>query len=432
MTDQNPRKTHANGDRYPVRIGEKNYSPEFQLKKEFAKSWKSVLSSNHKKEYAVCMCPGSGNKRLKICRKENPEMFYLSKYPDTGEEHSVSCQFYAPVPEKSGLQGYAIGVVEHLSDGGKRIRMQLGLRQNSDEQPSEAPDDRPARSGGVKQSSMRLLGLLHFLWDEAALNRWYPKMAGKRDAGRVGYWVLSQAREIRTSRMVLSDVFLTHAKKGWREEQRNRTVSALAKEKRLRLVAVDDLARYDESKYPFPLSRVPFSGPAGMPFAYIPKPLWELTEKRFGKELSAWKAGRRVVAIAQIEVADCGKNDGRICDVGLMVVSDEWIPVESSYEALVEGTLRDQERAFFKPLRYDADEDCVFPDFWLLDVGQDYPMEVYGMSTPAYLARKAVKKNHYDEKYGANGWWYWDAASQPTAEHIPSFPRQGSHDLRCT
>jgi len=332
--------------------------------------------------------------------------------------------FYAPAPDKSGLQGYEIGVVEHLSDGDKRVRLQLGLRQTSSESSdNHSAYDMPSRAG-VSRDSMSLLGLLHLLWTEAGLNRWHPAMQGKRSISRIGYWVLEQAKQIRVSRMVLSDVMLLHAKSGQHEAQRNQTVSTNAKAKGLRLIAVDALAKFDADKYQMPLARLPMSGPAGMPFSYISKALWERTEKRFARELNVWKSGAgRVIAIAQIEVKDSGKNAGRVCDLALMAVSGEWIPLDSSYEAAVEEALREQGRSFFKPLRYDAGEDCVFPDFWLLDVGQDFPMEVFGMNTAEYLARKAEKTAYYNSKYGHVGWWSWDVAQ---SSNFNGFPERGS------
>jgi hypothetical protein len=107
-----------------------------------------------------------------------------------------------------------------------------------------------------------------------------------------------------------------------------------------------------------------------------------------------------------------------------MVVSNEWIPVDSSYEATIEKKLRDEARQFMKPLRFDSADEVVFPDFWLTDVGtsREFPMEVYGRTDPKYLARKQVKSDHYTNEYGSSGWWWWDASADPQGQNIPAFP----------
>ena len=79
-----------------------------------------------------------------------------------------------------------------------------------------------------------------------------------------------------------------------------------------------------------------------------------------------------------------------------------------------------------KPLRFDAAEDVVFPDFILLDMGADTPMEVFGRNDEAYEARKAIKMAYYQEVFGIDGWWWWNAAADPDGEHIPAFPVAGT------
>ncbi len=57
----------------------------------------------------------------------------------------------------------------------------MALASSDSESTSIVPIDNRNKSGGVSQNSMSLLGLLQFLWDDSGLNRWYPKMAGKRN-----------------------------------------------------------------------------------------------------------------------------------------------------------------------------------------------------------------------------------------------------------
>ena len=75
---------------------------------------------------------------------------------------------------------------------------------------------------------------------------------------------------------------------------------------------------------------------------------------------------------------------------------------------------------------YDGEAD-VFPDFLLKDVpGREIvPLEVFGMNTPDYLERKAVKLEHYREEYGEGNWWNWDANKADALSNIPAFPVKG-------
>nr|WP_233341424.1 DUF1173 family protein [Escherichia coli]UGK56728.1 hypothetical protein [Escherichia coli] len=48
-----------------------------------------------------------------------------------------------------------------------------------------------------------------------------------------------------------------------------------------------------------------------------------------------------------------------------MLVSDNWIPLDSSYEAIVSRKLDAEHRHYVKPMRYDASASDVFPDFFI-------------------------------------------------------------------
>ena len=99
-----------------------------------------------------------------------------------------------------------------------------------------------------------------------------------------------------------------------------------------------------------------------------------------------------------------------------MAVSNELIPVDSSHELELCTALVSQNRKFRKPLRYDHTKDLVLPDFVLTDTGQnEYPMEVFGMNTEEYTARRQEKQAYYDEHFEGQ-WWSW----LPMEENLPN------------
>ena len=130
-----------------------------------------------------------------------------------------------------------------------------------------------------------------------------------------------------------------------------------------------------------------------------------------------------VTTFTTVEKKTIPSTRSEVIDVALMVVSPRYIPLDSGYEAIIEAKLWAEKRAFIKPLRYDGEED-VFPDFLLTDVsGRDFvPLEVFGMNTPDYEARKAIKQAHYAKEYGDKRWWSWDATMNNAELSIPDFP----------
>ncbi|HEV2681328.1 MAG TPA: DUF1173 family protein, partial [Rhodanobacter sp.] len=189
-----------------------------------------------------------------------------------------------------------------------------------------------------------------------------------------------------------------------------------------RLVVIASLSRFDETRADQSVDRLPIAGPFGMPTLNLNAAAWGRVMRSFADELHAWRRHERVIAIAHVGLRSGQVKEADVLDVGLMRVSPRWIPLDSSYEGTIEEKLCQASRKFEKPLRFDADEAEVFPDFWLFDAGKDYPLEVFGMATNDYLARRDHKTAWYNAKYGVAGWWHWDAASDPGAQRIPPFP----------
>lgn len=401
-----------------VNSTQEKYKKEHQTEVRFQSLWKGVLQRAHGTR-VTCLCPGKGSRQLAVKHLAGADSYHLARFANTGPEHANDCRFHAHAPNRSGLQGYADKVVEEADDNTLRIRLAHGLRVKDAAPADGAGEAAEPRNPGVKKPSMRLLGLLQLLWLEAGLANWYPAMEGQRTPDRVAFWVSKAAKRIRASRMTVDDVLLVSADKDSARAKQNAAVFKNAQERSRRLIAVAPLAIYDAARHD--LKQLPLSRPFGMPTMDVRMEVLRRAERSFANELNAWKAGHRVIAIAQLNL-----KKGRYADVldfALMRVSDRMIPLDSGYEAMIEAQLHAEGRAFFKPPRFEA-EDEIFPDFWLLDMGKhtEFPLEVFGMNTPAYQARRDEKICWYNREYGAAGWWYWDAYNDPKGQAVPPFP----------
>lgn len=406
--------------RFPVLINGKRYSPEFQGEEKFARSWRSVLESTYKNSHGICLCFGNGEKKLAIKHSANSDQFHLARFPETGADHSPDCRYYSPSLSMSGLQGYDLGVVDEGSDGSLRIKLAHGVRERQPGEHKPAPAETAISTGGrVRKPSMSLLGLLHLLWSESRLNTWYPAMDGKRTQWLVSNQILGAAERITTSRVSLADLLLVAAEKESKVATSNQFKVNTGVERGYRMLVVSQLARYNPDRDRSG-EYLPLRGPYGIPRLKMTRERWEVLYKRFEREVAAWHEGDAVVAIAQVSLSGDTGYSAHVLDAALMRVSPRWIPVDSKHEADIEDRLYSESRSFNKPLRYDASEDCVFPDFWLLDTPSvpALPMEVYGMSTPEYLARKSDKRLWYAKRYGGN-YWEWDVIC---GGEIPPFP----------
>ncbi|MBJ7264311.1 MAG: DUF1173 family protein [Burkholderiaceae bacterium] len=415
---------------YPVEVllGEQSrvYGLEFQTQVHYAPAWKRVLLMAHGKADIRCCCLGLGNKRLSIHSRQHSDRFHLARFPNTGPEHSEDCVYYGTDPGLSGMGGYQRGVIQELDDGSTKIKLKVGLQQRATTAPNEAntplsTDKKKvatrARSG---QASMTVLGLLHYLWTETGFNTWTPTMEGKRNLGVLHHHLLRIASAIHVGRVKLSGSLLvaTSASMG-RQAALNKAKATEAMNGRRRLVVIAPLAHYQPDMEE--AQRLPIMGFHGIPHLSLSKDHWDVLQRRFSNELNGWMSGDLVVAIAHTDVPTPASStmQAQVVNLALMLVTPQWIPVDSGYEAAVVAALAATKRRFEKPLRFDSGAEHVFPDFWLRDRSEVLPMEVWGLTDPDYQARKEQKTAYYDEKYGPGKWWQWDAAS---GSPMPDFP----------
>lgn len=416
-------------DVHPVTItlSEKvrTFSANFQTETTFSSGWQSTLKAAYGKAELRCGCTGSGPKRLAVKYYEGSDQFSLARFSLSGGQHSIDCQFYSASPTQTGAGGGNSSVLDQQPDGSVKIRLEIGMVER--DTPAElASPKRPQqeRKPSTSQSSMKLLGLLHYLWDEAGLNQWMSGFAGKRRPS-VAYRLINNATEnVWAGTLKLVDQMLLPAfGADTQEADRNRERAAAALESKHRMLLIAPLAAFTQERADIMARQMKISGFHGMPIVYMKAGLWDTTVRRFKNELSAWRNGAGTVAIIQVELKKSSKSVyASAIDMAIMSITSEFIPVESSYERIIADRLVAQGRSFSKPLRFDSITDQVLPDFILTDTKREVPLEVFGRNDAAYLQRKREKEAYYDELYGRGGWWSWNASANSDAESVPPFP----------
>lgn len=416
-------------DVHPVTIAlndrARTYTADFQTEAQFEVGWQSVLKAAYGRAELRCACKGVGAKRLAVKYYEGSDQFSLARFSLTGGQHAPDCQFYSANPAQFGVGGVSSGVIDQRPDGSVKIRLEIAMLERGETAtPAPAARTSTARTPSAKQSSMKLLGLLHYLWDEGGLNIWKPAFAGKRRAS-LAYWLLNNAADdVWAGHVKLVDKLLLPAFGAeTREAERNRARAAAALKEKHRMLIIAPLAAFTQERADAMSRQLKISGFHGMPMAFMQGGLWASTMRRFPNAISAWRKGQGTVAIAQVELKQGAKGVyALVIEMGLMSITADFVPVESSYERVVADLLVAQGRAFMKPLRFDAGAEQVLPDFILTDTAREVPLEVFGRNDAEYLGRKEEKRAYYDKQYGRGGWWSWNAAADSAPSSVPPFP----------
>src|SRR4051794_30218021 len=141
-----------------------------------------LLAEGHsRRERPLCLCK---QPPIEMYIAKRGEKYFVKRMPNTGAEHDPACESYEPPAELSGL-GEVLGsaIQENVDDGTTVLRLAFSLTRMPGKAPAKSgPPTASVKTDGTK---LTLRGTLHYLYEQAGLNKWTPSMAGKRN-----WWVI--------------------------------------------------------------------------------------------------------------------------------------------------------------------------------------------------------------------------------------------------
>lgn len=374
--------------------------------------------------------------------------YHLARYPDTGVQHAPDCGFFEPKPGTSGVEAYGPEARSTSPDGGDvRVRLTFG-RRVAEPGTDAAGEALPRWATGKEQRGglprMTPLGLLHELWELAGLTFWPGggPPARTHALGQARHALIEVAGAITwgDGSLVerLSVVIPGGAVARDAEVAETARVLAAPRTAHEHVVAISLWSGAVPSRFDGGLALVRLAQ-GGTDYHFRLQTSPDLVDgwlRRFDTALRlGMREGVRVAALLVCEppLEDrAGRAAWRVVTGGLMARTSQLVPVDSASELELANYLVRSGRRFRRPLRFDAGRDAVMPDFVLHDVAGrgEVPLEVFGMATEAYAARRA-EEAHYTATYGPGRWWRWVAASadpreaEPLATALARLPRPG-------
>lgn len=348
--------------------------------------------------HGQCLCQTPALRLVIRCSRAG--RYHLAGWPGEGELHDPSCSFHKLTLELTGRDAYSTEAIRE-GDDGVAIRFSAALaRKLSTPEPAKAATEQ--RDGRARRT-VGLLGLLHWLWEEAQLTAWHPRWR------RRTWWVCHARLSEQIAGCSINHEELTEALyvvPPFREEYARRNTAAFETFRIARLKRRGDTQRRglilgeirDVKPTPYGV-RYSLAHHRGALFATTA--LDERLRRSYRPAFSAAadEHGARRIGLFLVELSP--KGNVRVLDMAAMLVSKIYIPADSSHEVVMANALTDAGRAYVKPVRYDG-SDLVFPDFVLTDISPHSYVEVYGIhGRESYDQRKRVKQAHYQRQGAA-------------------------------
>jgi Protein of unknown function (DUF1173) len=159
---------------------------------------------------------------------------------------------------------------------------------------------------------------------------------------------------------------------------------------------------------------------------YIDTKTWERAQRSYAQILQACDgdvARKPRVLMAALIYAK-REHTYQIDTLTMMLVTDQWLPLDDLYELPLIEKLQREGRSFFKPMKYDARSGAAFPNVLLLDC-EGAPLPLHVVSPFASSGERAAKSKIVASA-GAGTWvWHTEAA-------MPAFPIQSKAAMKKT
>ena len=318
-----------------------------------------------------------------MCQRDGIEMYVakhrlyvVKRMPDTGHQHHATCVSYEPELGQSGLGELVGEAIIERSPESIELCVDFPLSRVPGRTTARGAAQELAEINAPRQR-MSLRAVMHFLFERAGFNRWYPAMEGKRTQGVMHKYLLEAADGVQTKGVTLSERL--YVPEPFHEEHR----SEIAERRRSKLAVL----RSPDNDVQFKMALVlgEYKGEEASPLGrkvwlkhmpdaplFIDAKTWERIERAYGNLLEAryadTKTKQRVVICALIYAKR--EHTYQIDTASFMLTTEHWIPIEGIHEVDLIEALTQQRRRFMKPLRYDARSVASFPNVLLLDTGR--------------------------------------------------------------
>ncbi|MCZ8056633.1 MAG: DUF1173 family protein [Microcystis sp. LE19-12.2C] len=340
-----------------------------------------------------------------MCNETRPELyitpfngrFILRRMPGTGPDHAISCPTFDPPEGISGL-GPLIGSAISYNEAGEvdlKLDFPLTIRGKRAAPPAPPSSDKQ-KEASTPPRKLTLTSLLHFLWNEAELNRWSPGMEGKRSWSLIRHLLLNAAIGKSAKSLSLADrLFIPEP--FHREKLREISTRHDAFLTRLRSgegtpqpvgIVIAEYKSHEKGRVGF---RFTFKHLPEHPF-YADADLAARFERAFEPwlHLADVVPGIHLMVLATFTMARAGYPS--LVEIALMPTSDTWIPFETLRDKTLLSELTAERRRFLKPMRFNLSKSASLPSLLLTDAGP-HPVRLY-LDPPAKSEEDLLPDRH--------------------------------------
>ena len=299
------------------------------------------------------------------------EGYIVKRMPGTGDQHATNCPSYEPPADLIGLAPLlGTAIIEDPETGETALKLGFSMAKIGGRSAPSSPGT-AGESVASEGRKLSLRGLVHYLWDQAELNRWKPGFAGKRTWATVRQRLLHAAEHKTARRVALKPrIFMPEpffvdqrdAINARRIAHWSWAAAAPGKPQDLMLL-IAEVKEIVPARFGF---KAVVKHMPDQAFA-IDEKLYRRLGRRFADELALWGATDtlHMVVIATFGIGANGVP--AIEELSLMPVNGQWLPVRDGFELQELDRMVAAGRGFIKVLRYGTAPEMTGPTIVVTD-----------------------------------------------------------------
>lgn len=334
-----------------------------------SEEWPGRLQAAYRqRERPGCLCRGASAPVAMYLAKHGDSVL-VKRMPNSGAEHAPECEHHE-IPKVLSGRGEVDGsaIREDEKTGETTLKLDFALKKMPGRAPA-APSG--AESDEVENPSAKLglRAFVHYLWEEAGLNRWHPRFQGRRSWGVV-YRALMQAVAGKNAKaQALADVLHVPEPFALEDKERieghmKRRIATLGRAGGTAMgVALGEVKGFEPSRYGFRLQvkHWPFLA------FYMKEETYKKITEKFADQFALTEAleGAHLVAALTFSVSTTGIAN--LEKATLLAMDAHWLPIESMEDADLVAQLVGGGRVFHKGLRYNGKRGALLANAVLQD-----------------------------------------------------------------
>lgn len=370
------------------------------------------------KNRPLCLCKTPGIPMYIACIQGK---YVMKRMPNSGSTHRPDCAAYEPPAELSGL-GEIVGtaIQENIKEGTTTLKLDFALSK-SGSRTAPTPNGTEADSVKTDGNKLSLRGMLHYLWEEAGLNRWSPAMSGKRNWSVIHKYLYQAAQNKIAKGIDLMDIlyipepFMVEHKEEIIQRRLTKLMRARVSNKSSRLMLViGEIKNIAEARFGHKII-----------LKHCPDYHFMMNEdlharlyKRFtdALELSETLPESHLIMIGTFRTSASGVAS--LEELALINVTENWIPFESISDKTLIDALTQTQRSFVKGLRYNLSSSKPLACAVLSDTPEATALYLY-LPNMAQATTDEIDAMIQTSNLPA---WKWQIASEP----MPPLPKKKS------